>query len=85
MQTKLILKSSEVLDERNARHVNTALNWLQQGNVGEACKEIRLIQRMFAGHPTVIALRRRLVEVLCGWEQDGEADPEACVTATAQS
>jgi len=84
MQTKLILKSSEVLDERNARHVNSALNWLQQGNVGEACKEIRLIQRMFASHPTVIALRRRLVEVLCGCEENVEPGQEAMVAATAQ-
>ena len=68
MQTRL--KPARPLDERNARHVNAALTWLQEGNTGEACKEIRMVQRMFADHPAVIELRRRLVATVCGWEEE---------------
>jgi len=75
MQTRLALKSVGVLDDRNARHVDTANRWLEEGNVGEACKEIRMIQRIFAAHPTVIRLRQRLVAVLCGWDE-ATARPE---------
>ena len=69
MRTRLALKSAAVLDEKNARHVSTALKWLDEGNVTEACKEIRLIQRLFASHPAVIELRQRLVAVVCGLEE----------------
>lgn len=72
MQTKTAPVTYKVLDERNARHVEAAEKWLQEGNVAEACKELRNIQRAVAGHPTVIDLRRRLVAVLCGWEEEKE-------------
>ncbi len=58
------------LDERNARHVSAAEKWLSEGNVPEACKELRSIERVVAGHPAVIQLRRRLVAVLCGWDEE---------------
>lgn len=61
------------MDEVNASHVAAAEKWLEQGNVAEACKELRCIQRAVAGHPTVINLRRRLVAVLCGWEEEAPA------------
>src|SRR5207253_2881902 len=69
MRTKLLLKPSGVLDERNASHIKAAQKWLEQGNAAEACKEIRMIQRIFASHPAVIRLRQHLVAVLCGWDQ----------------
>jgi hypothetical protein len=39
-----------------------------------------MIQRIFAGHPTVIKLRQRLVAVVCGWDEpavpiEGEEKP----------
>jgi len=78
MRTKLLLKSTTELDDRNARHVGAALKCLEQGNVTEACSEIRKIQRIFAGHPSVINLRQRLVAVLCGWEQNGAVLETQC-------
>jgi len=73
MQTKLALNSATVLDETNARHVRAALGWLEARNVAEACKEIRLIRRIFANHPAVIRVRQRLVAVVCGWEDEKQA------------
>ena len=69
MRTKLLLKSTEVLDERNATHIKAAQKWLEEGNATEACKEIRMIQRIFASHPAVVRLRQRLVAVLYGWDE----------------
>jgi len=63
------MKSAAVLDDKNARHVRAAQKWLNEGNVSEACKEIRSIQRLFASHPSVIELRQRLVAVVCGLDQ----------------
>jgi len=84
MQTRL--KPARPLDERNARHVSAALTWLQEGNVGEACKEIRMVQRMFADHPSVIELRRRLVAAVCGWEEEALSEQAApALVETTQS
>jgi len=63
------MKSAAVLDDKNARHVSAAQKWLNEGNVSEACKDIRSIQRLFASHPSVIELRQRLVAVVCGLDQ----------------
>ena len=79
MRTKLLIKSTEKLDDKNARHVGAALKWLDEGNVTEACGEIRKIQRMFAGHPAVIKVRQRLVSVLCGWDETGTTAEPQCV------
>ena len=73
MRIKLALKSTDKLDEKNARHVHAALSWLEQRRIAEACAEIRQIQRMFASHPAVIQLRQRLVAVLYGWEEPAGA------------
>ena len=69
MQSKLALKSAGKLDEKNARHVETALKWLDERRITEACAEMRQIQRMFASHPAVVQLRQRLVAVLYGWDE----------------
>ncbi len=68
-------KVRQALDETNARHVNAAEKWLAEGNVTEACKELRSIQRIAAGHPAVIRLRRRLVSVICGLDETPAAVP----------
>jgi uncharacterized protein HemY len=78
MRTNLILKSATDLDEKNARHVRAASKCLEQGQVAQACTEIRQIQRMFASHPAVIQLRQQLVAVLCGWDQTSEVEAQ-CV------
>jgi len=69
----------QALDETNARHVTAAEKWLAEGNVTEACKELRSIQRVVAGHPAVIRLRRRLVNVICRLEEAPAAVPAQSV------
>ncbi len=73
MQMQISLKTTSALDNRNARIVLAAQQFLQEGKTAEACDELRKIERRVASHPAVIQLRRNLVATLYGWEQEDTA------------
>lgn len=73
MQMQISLKTTSALDNRNARIVLAAQEFLQQGRTTEACDELRKIERRVASHPAVVQLRRNLVATLYGWEQEDTA------------